>query len=185
MAAYAFARLKFKGRDIIFLIYLATLMVPFQVTMIPVFIVMKKLGWINTYQSLILPSVFNAFGVFLLRQFFLTIPTDLEKAAFIDGASHFTVYLKIILPLSKPALATLGIFSFMASWNSFLWPLIVVRDLERMTLPLGLAIMHGRWVSEWNLIMAGNVISIIPMLMVFILFQKYFLKGLVLSGIKG
>ncbi len=185
MAAYAFARMRFKGSNALFLVYLATLMIPFQVTITPLFILMRYLGWINTYQGLILPGVFSAFGTFLLRQFFLTIPRELEEAAFIDGASHWTVYWRIILPLAKPALATLGVFSFMGSWNAFLWPLFVVRDLELMTLPVGLATLHGRWLTEWNLVMAGTVITVLPMLAVYLLAQQYFVRGVVLSGIKG
>jgi multiple sugar transport system permease protein len=184
MAAYAFSRLHFKGRDTLFLIYLATLMVPMQVTMTPQFILMKYLGWLDTYQGLILPGLFNAFGTFLLRQFFLGIPKSLEEAAFIDGASHIRVFFQIILPLSKPALATLAIFSFMQSWNNFLWPLIIVSNQELMTLPLGLSILQGRWATDWNLLMAGVVISVIPILAVYLFAQKYFIKGITLSGIK-
>ena len=154
-------------------------------TLIPRFIIFRNLGWINTYQGLILPGVFSAFGTFLLRQNFLTIPPELEEAAFIDGASHWTVYRHIILPLGKPALATLGVFAFMGSWNAFLWPLFVVRDLELMTLPVGLATLHGRWLTQWNLVMAGTVITVLPMLAVYLLAQQYFVRGVVLSGIKG
>ncbi|MFC0187215.1 carbohydrate ABC transporter permease [Fictibacillus aquaticus] len=184
MAAYAFSRLHFKGRDTLFLIYLATLMVPLQVTMTPQFILMKYLGWLDTYQGLILPGLFNAFGTFLLRQFFLTTPKSLEEAAFIDGASHFRVFFQIILPLAKPALATLAIFSFMQSWNNFLWPLIIVSNQDLMTLPLGLSNLQGRWATDWNLLMAGVVISVIPILAVYLFAQKYFIKGITLSGIK-
>jgi multiple sugar transport system permease protein len=155
------------------------------VTITPLFILMRYLGWINTYQGLILPGVFSAYGTFMLRQFFLTIPRELEEAAFIDGASHWTVYRRIILPLALPALATLGVFSFMGSWNAFLWPLFVVRNLEMMTLPVGLATLHGRWLTQWNLVMAGTVITVLPMLAVYLLAQKYFVRGVVLSGIKG
>ncbi len=185
MAAYAFARMRFKGSNALFLVYLATLMVPFQVTITPLFILMRYLGWTNTYQGLILPCVFSAFGTFLLRQFFLTIPRELEEAAFVDGASRWTVYWRIILPVSKPALASLGVLSFMGSWNAFLWPLLVVRDMDMMTLPVGLATLHGRWLTQWNLVMAGTVITVVPMLAVYLLAQQYFVKGVVLSGIKG
>lgn len=185
MAAYAFARIPFKGSGILFMGYLATLMIPFQVTIIPLFILMRYLGWINTYQGLILPGVFSAFGTFLLRQFFLSIPRALDEAAIIDGASHFTVYWHIILPLARPALATLAVFAFMASWNAFLWPLFIVRDLELMTLPVGLASLHGRWLTQWNLVMAGTVITVLPMLIVYLFAQKQFVRGVVLSGIKG
>ena len=185
MAAYAFARMQFRGSNSLFLVYLATLMIPFQVTITPLFILMRYLGWINTYQGLIVPGIFGAFGTFLLRQFFLTIPRELEEAAFIDGASRWTIYRRIILPVAKPALATLGVFSFMESWNAFLWPLFVVRDVDLMTLPVGLATLHGRWLTQWNLVMAGTVITVVPMLAVYLLAQQYFVRGVVLSGIKG
>lgn len=185
MAAYAFARMKFKYSNVIFLLYLATMMIPSQVTITPLFILMSKIGWLNTYQGLILPGVFTAFGTFLMRQFFLTIPTELEDAAFMDGASHFTIYWRIIMPLSKPALATLAVFSFMSSWNAYLWPLFVVREQEMMTLPVGLATLHGRYLTEWNLVMAGSVLAILPMLAIYLMAQKYFVQGVVLSGIKG
>ncbi len=185
MAAYAFARMRFRGSGVLFLLYLATLMIPFQVTVTPLFILMRYLGGINTYQGLILPGVFSAFGVFLLRQFFLTIPRELEEAAVLDGASHWTIYWRIILPLAGPALATLGVFAFMGSWNAFLWPLFIVRDPELMTLPVGLATLHGRWLTQWNLVMAGAMITVLPMLIVYLLAQKYFVRGVVLSGIKG
>lgn len=184
MAAYAFARLEFKGRDVIFVIYLATLMVPSQVTMTPQFILMKYMGWLDTFQGLILPGMFNAFGTFLLRQFFLGIPKELEEAAFMDGASHFRIFGQIILPLSMPALATLTIFSFMQSWNNFLWPLIVVNSPDMMTLPLGLSLLQGRWETDWNLMMAGVVISVIPVLAVYLFAQRYFIQGITLSGMK-
>ncbi len=185
MAAYAFARMHFKGRDLVFLLYLATLMIPSQVTITPLFILMRYLGWINTYPGLIAPGIFTAFGTFLLRQFFLTIPRDLEDAAFIDGASHWTVFWRVILPLSGPALATLAVFAFMSSWNAYLWPLFVVNEPEMMTLPVGLATLHGRWLTRWNLVMAGAVVTVLPMLAVYLAAQKYFVRGVVLSGIKG
>lgn len=184
MAAYAFSRLEFKGRDVLFILYLGTLMIPQQVTLTPLFILMRSLGWPNTYQALILPGMFSAFGTFLLRQFFMTIPKSLEEAAFMDGASHFKVFFRIILPLSGPALATLAVFSFMASWNNFLWPLIITSDTAHMTLPLGLASLEGRWTTDWNLLMAGTVISVLPMLAVYMFAQKYFIKGITLTGIK-
>jgi multiple sugar transport system permease protein len=185
MAAYAFARMQFRGRDVVFLLYLATLMIPSQVTITPLFILMRYLGWINSYQGLIAPGIFTAFGTFLLRQFFLTLPRDLEEAAFIDGATHLTVFLRIILPLARPALATLSVFAFMGSWNSFLWPLFIVRNEELMTLPVGLATLHGRWLTQWNLVMAGSVITVIPMLIIYLFAQRYFVRGVVLSGVKG
>lgn len=185
MAAYAFARMQFRGRETLFLLYLGTLMIPFQVTIIPLFIVMRYLGWINSYAGLIVPGIFTTFGTFLLRQFFLSLPRDLEEAAFLDGASHFTVYWRIILPLARPALATLAVFAFMGSWNAFLWPLFIVRNEQLMTLPVGLATLHGRYLTEWNLVMAGSVITVIPMLIIYMVAQKYFVRGVVISGLKG
>jgi multiple sugar transport system permease protein len=185
MAAYAFARLKFRGHNFVFLLYLATLMVPFQVTITPLFILMRIFGWINTYQGLILPGVFSAFGTFMLRQAFMTIPTEYEEAAYMDGASPLTIFLKIILPLSKPALATLSVFAFMGSWNSFMWPLFIVREETLMTLPVGLATLQGRWLTEWNLVMAGAVITVLPMLLLYLFAQKYLVQGYVMSGLKG
>jgi len=185
MAAYAFARMRFRGSNIIFILYLATLMIPSQVTITPLFILMRYFGWINTYQGIFAPGIFNAFGTFLLRQYFLSLPRELEEAAFIDGASHLTVFRHVILPLAKPALATLTVFAFMDAWNAYLWPLFVARDIQIMTLPVALATLHGRYLTEWNLVMAGAVITILPMIIVFILAQKYFIRGMVMSGIKG
>lgn len=185
MAAYAFARMRFRGSNALFLLYLATLMVPQQVTITPLFILVRYLGWINSYPGLILPGIFSAFGTFLLRQFFLSLPRELEEAAFLDGASHWTVFTQVIVPLAGPALATLAVFAFMASWNAFLWPLFVVNDPELMTLPVGLATLHGRYLTQWNLVMAGSVIAVVPMLIVYLFAQRYFVQGVVLSGIKG
>lgn len=184
MAAYVFARFNFKGKEILFLIYLGTMMVPAQVTLTPLFIVMSKIGWSNTYQALILPGMFSAFGTFLMRQFFEGIPISLDEAAFIDGGSHTDVFLKIIMPLSKPSMATLGVLGFMASWNNFLWPLIITSDIKKMTLPLGLSILQGRWATNWNVLMAGTLITILPILIVYIFAQKYIIKGLSHTGIK-
>ncbi|WP_257958652.1 carbohydrate ABC transporter permease [Bacillus sp. V3-13] len=184
MAAYAFARMNFWGRDKLFLLYLATMMVPSQVTMIPQFILMKNFGWLDTYQALIIPGLFSVFGTFLLRQAFLSIPRELEEAAFMDGANHFSVFWRVILPLSKPTLATLGIFSFMQSWNNYLWPLIVINDKSIATLPLGLSLLQGRWETDWNLMMAGVVISVLPILAVYLFAQKYFIQGMTMSGMK-
>lgn len=184
MAAYAFARIEFRGREVLFLIYLGTMMVPEQVTLTPLFILMKYLGWANTYKALILPGMFTAFGTFLMRQAFLGIPKSLEEAAFIDGAGHLRVFMKIILPLTKPTLATLTVFSFMASWNKFLWPLIITSEVSKMTLPLGLASLQGRWETDWNVLMAGTLINILPMLAVYLIAQKHIIKGLSHTGIK-
>lgn len=185
MAAYAFARLRFPGRDALFFVYLATLMVPFQVTIVPLFIEMKHLGFVDSYPGLILPTIASAFGTFLLRQQFLTLPRELEEAAFMDGGGHWTVFTRIIVPLGAPALATFGIFAFMASWNSFLWPLVIINSQDLMTLPLGLANLHGQYTTQWNLVMAGTTISVVPILVVYVLAQKYIVRGFVFSGIKG
>jgi multiple sugar transport system permease protein len=185
MAAYAFARLRFRGRDVLFLVYLATLMVPLQVIIVPLFIEMRSLGLVNTYPGLILPAIASAFGTFLLRQAFLSLPRELDEAAFIDGASHWTVFRRIVLPLAGPALATFGIFAFMASWNSFLWPLVVTSSQDLFTLPVGLSNLHGRYETAWNLVMAGSTISVIPIVIVYVIAQKHVIRGVALSGIKG
>lgn len=184
MAAYAFARLKFPGRNKVFLLYLLTLMVPFQVVMIPLFIIMKYLGWVDSYQALIFPGMFNALGVFLLRQFFLTLPRSLEESAFIDGASYWTIFTRIILPLAKPGLATLSVLSFLWSWNDFLWPLIVIDSMEMNTITLGIAKFQGYYYTEWNLLMAATVIALIPTIIIYMLAQKYFVEGIATSGAK-
>ncbi|HVO42153.1 MAG TPA: carbohydrate ABC transporter permease [Aggregatilineales bacterium] len=185
MAAYAFARMQWRGRNTVFILYLITLMVPSQVTIVPLFIIMRLLNWINTYPALILPGLFSAFGTFLLRQSFLGIPHELEEAAFLDGASRWTIFWRVVLPLSGPGLATLTVFSFMGSWNAYLWPLFVARDASIYTLPVGLAQLHGQHLTQWNLVMAGAVISIIPILIVYLFAQRAFVRGVTLSGIKG
>ena len=184
MAAFAFARLRFKGRNMLFYLFLATMMIPYNVTMIPSFLVLHWLGWIDTYNALIVPGLASAFGTFLLRQFFMTIPRELEEAAYIDGASRFQVLRKILIPLSKPALATLGIFTFMGTFNDFIWALIVVNSDEMRTVQLGLAIFRDRYLTQWDLLMAGSVTATLPILIVFFFAQKYFIKGITLSGIK-
>ena len=185
LAAYAFARLEFRGRDFIFMLYLGTMMIPSQVTMIPNFIFIKLLGWTDTYTGLILPNVFTALGVFLLRQFFMTIPKEYEDAAKIDGASRFHIYLHVILPLSIPALSTLAVFTFVFQWNNLMWPLIVVNKDIMKTLTLGLATFQGMYSTNWSLLMAAAVMGIIPSFAIFVLGQKYLIKGITLSGIKG
>jgi multiple sugar transport system permease protein len=184
LAAYAFARMRWRGRDAVFMIYLATLMIPSQVTITPLFILMRQLGWINTYQGLILPSVVSAFGTFLLRQAMLNVPREYEEAAFLDGANHFQVYRTIVLPMIRPALATLAVLATMASWNDFLWPLFATNDAHLMTLPVGLSLLQGEHTSDWNLIMAGAVISVVPIILVFIAAQRTFINGMLQSGLK-
>lgn len=185
MGAYAFARIRFPGREVLFVVYLATLMIPMQVLVVPLFIEMRLLGQVNTYGGLILPGIASAFGTFLLRQYFLTLPLELEEAALMDGASRWTIFRRIALPLSGPALATFGIFAFMASWNAFLWPLLIVSDTELMTLPVGLSNLHGRYVTEWNLVLAGATISVIPIVIAYLAAQRYVVRGIALSGLKG
>lgn len=185
MGAYAFARIRFPGREVLFIVYLATLMVPMQVIVVPLFIEMRVIGQVNSYGGLILPGIASAFGTFLLRQYFLSLPIELEEAAWMDGASRWTIFSRIVLPLSGPALATFGIFAFMASWNAFLWPLLVVSDTDLMTLPVGLSNLHGRYVTEWNLVMAGATLSVIPIVIVYLAAQRYVVRGIALSGLKG
>ncbi len=185
MAAYAFARLHFPGRDKIFFGYLATMMVPGAVTMIPVFILLRQLGWVDTYKALIVPAIFTAYGTFMLRQFFLTLPKDLEDAAKIDGCSYVGIFWRIILPLSQPALATLTTFTFMGTWMNFMWPLIVINTEDKFTLPVGLAYFQSLHHTDWTLLMAASVMMILPILVVFMFNQRFFVEGIKLTGIKG
>jgi multiple sugar transport system permease protein len=185
LAAYAFSRLRFRGRDALFVVYLATLMVPMQVTIVPLFIEMRYLGLVNTYPGLLLPGIVSVFGTFLLRQAFLGLPHEMEEAAFIDGAGHWTVFRRIVVPLSLPAIATFAIFAFMASWNAFLWPLIIVSSQDLMTLPVGLSNLQGQYSTAWNLVMAGATVSVIPILIVYVVAQRYVIRGVTLSGLKG
>jgi multiple sugar transport system permease protein len=187
MAAYAFSRIEWRGRDVVFILYLATMMIPAVVLVIPQFILVRSLGWVNTYAALIVPGLFSAFGTFLLRQAFKGLPRDFEEAAFVDGANHFVIFWRIDLPLVKPALATLAVFSFMGLWNSYLWPLFAARREEVMTLPVALATLQAgpRALTEWNMIMAGAVITVLPILLAYLLAQRWFVRGVVASGIKG
>ena len=185
LAAFVFARLHFPGRDTIFMLYLATLMIPVEVTLVPKFILMKELHLIDTYPAVILPGVFNAYGVFLLRQFFLTLPESLEEAAILDGASYFRIYRSIILPLSGPGLATLAIFAFMGAWNDFLWPLIVINTDIMKPLSVGLASFHGLYETNWPYLMAASTLALVPIVLVFVFAQKYFVEGIALTGVKG
>jgi multiple sugar transport system permease protein len=185
MAAYAFARIKFRGSGALFMVYLTTLMVPFQVTIVPLFIEMKYLHFVNSYPGLIVPSIASAYGTFLLRQAFLSLPAELEEAAFVDGASHWTVFTRIALPLVRPSLATFAVLSFIGSWNSFLWPLVIISSQNLMTLPVGLSNLQGEHLTAWNLVMAGATISVLPILLVYLVAQKQIVRGFVLSGVKG
>lgn len=184
-AAYAFARLRFKGRDALFLLYVGTLVIPFQVTMIPLFVIVRSFHWADTYLALIVPGIFNAFGTFLLRQFFLTLPKELEEAAIMDGCSFFRVLWQIVLPLSKPALASLSIFTFVGTWNEFLWPLIIINETKMKTATLGLSIFQGLYFTEWHLVMAATIITISVPLALYIFLQKYFVRGIALTGLKA
>ncbi|QQQ64313.1 carbohydrate ABC transporter permease [Paenarthrobacter ureafaciens] len=185
MAAYAFSRLRWRGRNGVFLIYLGTLMIPQEVLIVPMFILMRDLGWVNSYQALIIPWAFTAFGTFLLRQFFLTLPDELEDAARIDGANRFVSFTKILLPLVRPALGTLAVFTFIGYWNSFLWPLLIVSDVNMATVPLGLNMFLGQTGNQWNLLMAASTISILPSVLMVLGLQRYLVKGIALSGLGG
>lgn len=187
MAAFAFARMTWRGRDAVFLLYLTTLMIPGVVLVLPQFILVRSLGWTNTYLALIVPGLFSAFGTFLLRQSFLTLPKDFEEAAFVDGANYFTIFWRIVLPLSLPALATLAVFSFMGWWNAYLFPLFVARRDDMQTLPVALAGLQAgpRALTEWNIVMAGSVVAVLPLLILYAVAQKWFVRGVVSSGIKG
>jgi multiple sugar transport system permease protein len=185
LAAYAFARLRFRGREMLFLLYLGTLMIPQQVTIVPLFLMMRDIGWVDTFWALILPTAFHALGVFLLRQFFMTIPRELEESAFIDGASRLRILWQIILPLSKPALATLAVFTFVREWNSFLWPLIATTSPEMRTLSVGLSLFTGQYGTEWHLLMAAATVTLVPTLVIFAFAQRYFVEGIAMSGFGG
>ncbi len=185
LAAFAFARLRFRGRETIFILYLATLMIPFPVTLIPNFLIVKSLGWYDSYLALIVPGLFSVFSTFLLRQYYRGIPLDLDEAARMDGASSLRIWWQIIVPLSGPVLATLSIFIFQGVWNEFLWPLVVTTSEEMRTIPLGLASFVGQYSTAWNLLMAGSVIALLPVLVIYIIGQNWFVKGITLSGMGG
>jgi multiple sugar transport system permease protein len=184
MAAYAFARMPFRGRGAVFVLYLATMMIPFQVLIVPLFAEMKTLGLINTYFGAILPTIASAFGVFLLRQAMSSVPYDLDQAATLDGAGHFRIFFQIMLPLVRPALATLTVFAFLNTWNSFLWPLIILRDPAMQTLPVALSSLQGQYSTQWDVLMAGSVISILPMFALYVFAQKYIVQGVAGTGLK-
>lgn len=185
LAAFAFARLRFRGRDTIFLFYLATLMIPFPVTLIPNFLIVKNLGWYDTYWALIVPGLFSVFSVFLLRQYYRGIPIDLDEAARMDGASSWRIWAQVIVPLSGPVLATLAIFVFQGTWNDFLWPLVVTSTEQMRTIPVGLAAFVGQYSTAWGQLMAGSVIALLPVLIIYVLGQNWFVKGITLSGMGG
>ena len=186
MAGYSFAKLKFRGHGVIFVLFLATMMVPSQVTMIPLFLIMEKIGLLGSHMSLILPAaLFNAFGVFLMRQFIAGLPDELEEAAIIDGASVPQIFFRIIIPLVKPSMAAFGIFVFLGQWNSFMYPLIFLNKTETFTVPLLLNFFKGTYATDYPLLMAGTVISVVPVLIVYLFFQKQIIQGIAITGMKN
>jgi multiple sugar transport system permease protein len=185
MAAFAFAKLRFRGSGLLLSVYIATMMIPTQVTMIPLFVVMNRLGLIDSYASVILPSMFKPFAVFLLVQQMKTIPNDYIDAARIDGAGLFHIYSRVALPLCIPTLATLSVTTFMESWNDYLWPLLMLTDRNKMTLPIALSTLNGQYATEYNVLMAGSLISMVPIIIIYIVAQKQFKSGLMAGGIKG
>lgn len=185
MAAFAITKLRFPGADGIFKLYLASMMIPTQVTLIPLFVIMNKMGLIDTYPSVILPSLFRAFAVFMLVQQMRAIPNDYMEAARIDGAGIFRIYAQVIMPLTKSAIATLTVTTFMESWNDYLWPLLMLSDRNKMTLTLALNSLNGQYGTEYNILMAGSLISMIPIVVIYACAQKYFKAGLMSGGVKG
>ena len=188
LAAYPFARMKFAGKNVVFMIVLSTMMIPSQVTFVPTYLLLARIGWINTFRGIIVPNIANAFGVFLLRQFFQGIPRELEDAARIDGCGRLAIFLRVIVPLSGPALTALGIFRFLGSWNDFLWPMIVLQEAGKMTLPVGLAIsLQATYTTaSYGILMAAAFVASAPILLVYIIFQEQIIRGVTLTGvIKG
>jgi ABC-type glycerol-3-phosphate transport system permease component len=185
MAAYAFSRMHWRGRDRVFLAYLATMMVPGVVTMIPNYQIMISLGFLNTYHGLVLPAAFSAFGTFLLRQFMLSIPPSLDEAAKIDGASHWQVFWHVVMPLARPGLIALAIFTFLGAYRSFFWPLIMLRDEQLYPMQVGMLALDSTYGRQTELIMAATVMNIVPLILVFVIFQKFLVKGIQLGSVKG
>jgi multiple sugar transport system permease protein len=185
MSAYAFARLNFPGRDLIFYLYLGSMMVPDIVNIIPTYALMRQLNLLDTHAALVIPGMASAIGIFMLRQFFLTIPRELEEAARVDGAGYWRIYRDIILPLSGPAIATLGVFLFIWNWGDFISPLILLNSPEQFTLPVGLALLNDARSTDWERLMAGNVVSLIPLLIVYVLAQRRIVEGIATTGLKG
>ena len=185
MAAYAFARMQFRFREPLFYMFLASLMIPYQVTLIPAYVLISKLGWVDSYQALIIPQLSAPFGIFLLRQFFLSLPRELEEAARLDGASYWRIYRTILLPLSVPALLAFGVFSFIGLWGDFLWTLVVIDSPEKMTLTVGLNFLSSQYTTDWARLMAGDVVSLLPLMLIYAAAQKYFIQGIAMTGLKG
>ena len=184
LAGYTFAKYKFPGRDILFLLMISTLMIPIQVIMVPEFLIVAKLGWVNTWWGVLVPRAAEAFGLFMVRQFMVSIPDELIEAARLDGAGEFTIFRRVVLPLSWPVIAVLSIFTFMWRWNDFAWPLVVLQEESAYTVPLGLNLMQGQYFTDWTGLMSMSLLSIIPMLLVFIVFQRYFIQGIASTGFK-
>ncbi|MFZ6993369.1 carbohydrate ABC transporter permease [Curtobacterium sp. RRHDQ66] len=186
LSGYAFSRLRWRGRNTVFMLFLVTLMIPQDVLVIPMYVMMQGFGWVDTFQALIIPWAFTALGAFLIRQFFLTVPQELDDAARVDGAGPVRTFFSVMMPLARPTMAVLAVFSFISYWNSFLWPLVVVNDVEAHgTIPLGLQQFFGQQGSEWNLVMAASVISMLPTVILLVLLQKHLVKGIVTSGLGG
>jgi len=184
LAGYAFAKLRFPGRDAIFVALISAMMIPWQVFLIPGFVIVKNLGWLNTYWALIIPNLAMPFGIFMCRQYIMSIPDGLIEAARIDGYNEFGIYWRVILPLVTPALATLAIFTFLSQWNSFVWPLIVTQSSQMRTVPLIIAVLNGQFGANFAMIMAGALVVTLPMLLVFLAFQRQFIKGVFLTTIR-
>ena len=184
MCAFALARLKFRGSNLVFWLVIITLLIPFQVTVVPVFVELFNLGWLNTYQGLIVPRAASAFGIFMLRQFFVSIPMELDEAARIDGAGNWRIYWRVILPLAKPALATLAVLHFMTLWNDLLWPLVATTATDMRTLPAGLTLFAGEGITLHAAILAGSTLSLLPIAIAFVFAQRYFIAGVATTGLK-
>ncbi len=185
LAAYAFAKLQFDGNKALFIVYMSTMMIPAQVTIIPMFLMVRRLGWTDTYMALIVPFLTSAYGTFFFRQFFISMPEELLDAARVDGYSEYRIYLRIVMPLSTTAVAALGMFNFMSRWNEFLWPLIVINSPALMTLPVGLRTLQAEYNIEWPLLMAGSLVSTLPTVVLFLIGQKAFVRGISLTGLKA
>jgi multiple sugar transport system permease protein len=185
LAAYSFSFLKFKGRDVIFLLYLSTMMIPFYAIVIPIYLIIRDLHWFNTFQALIVPRMVDAFAILLLRQAFITVPRDYIEAARVDGASHWTVLWKIVIPMSTSSVLTVAIFSFLFIWNDFFWPLLAANEDKMRLIQTGLQAFNGRYNIEWTYLMAGTVIATLPPILIFLVAQKQFISGLARSGLRG
>ena len=184
MAGFALARLKFPGREVIFLIIFSTFLVSLPVIIVPLFILVRQMGMVNSYAGLIIPAIFNAFGIFLLRQFYIAVPQELQEAAIIDGASYFRIYWSVMLPLSRPILAALAVFFFLANWNAFIWPLTITNDRSLWVVQIAIASFHQQYSSSWNYIMAGSTIVALPTLLLFFIFQRQLVESIKTSGLK-